>query len=324
MKKTLPFWSLLLAFVLTNAAAVAQTVPPVLSTPPVAAPPAVPALPNDKTPGELLGRRYDVELQSGTSFSGVLRAANAEELEFETTDLGVMKVPRANVKRLAMLTGKHNYFDIGNGNRIFFAPTGRGLRQGEGSLQVVSLFLVGANYGVNQYISVGGYVSLIPGFGINQLLVLTPKITLPVSERFGVGAGVLYLRIPTFGFNSNGRQSFGAGILYGTATYGSADNNFTAGLGYGFFEQEIGSEPVFQFGGQTRVSRRLSLLSENYLINEVVMGGLYGVKINWPRTSFGVAAAYRLNFSAANDVGSGTGIIPVYYDFTYRFGKTGR
>ena len=73
MKKTLSFWSLLLAFVLTNAAAVAQTVPPVLSTPPVAAPPAVPALPNDKTPGELLGRRYDVELQSGTSFSGVLR-----------------------------------------------------------------------------------------------------------------------------------------------------------------------------------------------------------------------------------------------------------
>ena len=81
---------------------------------------------------------------------------------------------------------------------------------------------------------------------------------------------------------------------------------------------------MFQFGGQTRVSRRLSLLSENYLINEVGMGGLYGVKINWPRISFGVAAAYRLNFSAANDVGSGTGIIPVYYDFTYRFGKTGR
>lgn len=324
MKYVLPLSALASVLVLTSVAAVAQTVPPVLGAPPVAVPPAAPVLPDNRMSGELPGRRYDVELRSGTSFSGILRATTAEELEFETTDLGVVKVPRANIKRLAMLTGRHDYFDIGNGNRIFFAPTGRGLRQGEGSLQDVSLFLVGANYGVSKYLSVGGYVSLIPGLGINQLLVLTPKLTLPVNERFGIGAGVLYVRIPTFGFGSNGRQSLGAGILYGTATYGSADNNFTAGLGYGFFEQEIGSEPVFQFGGQTRVSRRLSLLSENYLVNRAGMGGLYGVKINWPRTSFGIAAAYTLSFSAANDVVGGPGIIPVYYDFTYRFGKTGQ
>lgn len=324
MKHALPFCTIASVLALTGATALAQTAPPVLSTPPAAVPAAPPAMPDGTTPGELLGRRYDVELQSGTSFTGMLRAASAEELEFETTDLGVVKVPRANLKRLVMLTGKHDYFDIGNGNRIFFAPTGRGLRKGEGTLQVVSLVLVGANYGVNKYLSVGGYVSLLPGLGIDQFLMLTPKVTLPISERLGVGAGVLYLRIPSFGFASNSRNTYGAGIFYGTATYGTADNNFTAGLGYGFFEQRIGSEPVFQFGGQTRVARRLSLLSENYMINRVGMSGLYGFKINWPRTSFGVAAAYAVSFTAANDTGGGTGIIPVYYDFTYRFGKTGR
>ena len=119
----------------------------------------------------------------------------------------------------------------------------------------------------------------------------------------------------------------------------------TAGLGYGFFEGKIGSTPILQLGGQKRISRRVSLISENYIIadSKAGMGGLYGVKINWRRTSLGLGAAYLYTFpydetetytyyNGSQNItqtqtyrrggeGFSTYIFPVYIDFTFRFGK---
>ena len=61
------------------------------------------------------------------------------------------------------------------------------------------------------------------------------------------------------------------------------------------------------------------------------MGGLYGIKINWNRASLGLGAVYAYEFEYENNYGYGTQtqggtgfstyILPVYYDFTFRFGK---
>ncbi|GAA3981452.1 hypothetical protein [Hymenobacter antarcticus] len=296
-----------------------------------------------------MGRTYRVETTQGTTFTGVLVSMSLTKLEFNTQELGQISLERTQVRR-ADLEGpasagvKPGYFDIGNGNRLFFAPTGRGLRRGENALQVVSLYFVGGNFGITDNISLGGYLSVIPGIGLeNQFVMLTPKVSFPVSDKVHVGAGALYLRIPDFDGALD--RSYGAGILYGAATYGSADNNVTAGLGYGFFEGEIGSTPILQLGGQKRVSRRVSLVSENYIIldSKAGMGGLYGIKINWQRTSLGLGAAYAYvfpyeetdtytYFNGSQNVtvtqtnrqggqGFSTYIIPAYIDFTFRFGK---
>ena len=299
----------------------------------------------------VLGGRYEVTLQSGTTFTGTLTTISLDALEFDTPDLGHLRVLRTEVRQARSLDAakpmglRPGYYDIGNGNRLFFAPTARGLRKGEGSLQDVNVYLIGANYGLSDYVSVGGYLTLIPGLGItNQFLVLTPKVSFPVRKNLHVGAGVLYVRIPDFDGSLD--KSYGAGIFYGAATYGSADNNVTVGLGYGFFEGSIGSTPIVQIGGQTRISRRISLVSENYIIadSHAGMGGLYGIKINWRRTSLGLGAAYAYVFgydetytstyynsngtpytttqtSHQGGGGGSTYILPVYYDFTYRFGK---
>ncbi|GAB3293100.1 hypothetical protein ACFQT0_06160 [Hymenobacter humi] len=329
---------LLLALAFPGVTAHAQTSPP----------PAA-ALPAEET--YLLGRSYRVETQQGASFTGTLVSMSLTKLEFDTQEMGHVSLERTQIRRAELqgpaaagVSTKPGYFDIGNGNRLFFAPTGRGLRKGENALQAVSLYLVGGNFGITDNISLGGYVSLIPGIGLgNQFVMLTPKFSMPVSDKVHVGVGVLYLRIPDFdGLLS---KSTGAGILYGSATYGSADNNVTGGLGYGFFEGEIGSTPILQFGAQKRVSRRVSLISENYIVadSRAGMGGLYGIKINWRRTSLGLGAAYGYAFAhdqtetytyydgsqyvtstrTYRQGGSGfsTYIVPVYYDFTFRFGK---
>ena len=93
-------------------------------------------------------------------------------------------------------------------------------------------------------------------------------------------------------------RAVGAGLGYGALTYGGADDNLTFGLGYGFVQGDIGSTPVLLLGGQKRISRRVSLVSENYILadSRAGMGGLYGIKINWRRTSLGLGAAYVYSF----------------------------
>jgi hypothetical protein len=306
--------------------------------------PGAPATTNEY----LLGRTYRVETTKGTTFTGSLVGLSLNGLEFESQELGHISLERDQVRR-AELQGeapgktKSGYYDIGNGTRIFNAPTGRGLRKGEGTIQTTYLFLVGAEYGITNNFSVGATVSLLPGVPLSQqAFVLAPKFTAPISEKVHFGAGVIYANIPF-----DNRDSGGAGIGYGSLTYGGAEDNLTLGIGYGFTSGEIGSTPVLQLGGQKRISRRISLLSENYIVadSKAGMGGLYGVKFNWRRTSLGVAAAYVYLFAhdeqsfdysynpntgtyttrpTTQRVGGEFGtsyIIPVYLDFAFRFGK---
>ena len=334
-------------FVLTlgGGAVLAQTAPRVLSSPPVApAPEAAPATATVPVTAAaattavaadpfLLGRTYRVETMQGTIFTGMLVSMSLTSLEFDAKELGHLTLERGQIRRADLQgalppTTKAGYYDIGNGNRLFFAPTGRGLRKGEGTLQDVDVYFLGLNYGITDNFSVGGYLSVVPGLDISdQLLVFTPKLSFPVSEKVSFGAGLLYLRVP------NNNSSVGAGIGYGALTYGSADNNLTVGLGYGFVQGSIGNTPILQVGGQTRVSRRISLISENYIIadSQAGMAGLYGLKFNWRRTSLGVAGGYLYLFNREPDPYSYNSlnqqnfytsyIVPVYVDFTFRFGK---
>ena len=282
-----------------------------------------------------LGTNYRIETYEGTSFRGLLVSMSLTALDFESPELGKITVQRANIKDVQKLAEgaapPTGYYDIGNGNRLFFAPTARGLRKNEGTLQSVNLYMLGVNYGITDNFSLGGYASVVPGLAPNeQLLVFTPKLSFKVRENLHTGAGLLYLRVP---FENGTQQGIGIGIAYGVVTKGTADDNFTAGLGYGFVDNEIGSTPLLMLGGQTRVSRRVSLLTENYIIADADagMGGLYGMKVNWRRTSLGLGALYFYTFPRTENFGFGnqrsggeffsTYILPVYIDFTFRFGK---
>ncbi|MBD2766993.1 hypothetical protein IC235_03685 [Hymenobacter sp. BT664] len=253
---------------------------------------------------EIIGRTYSVELRSGNRFIGVLRSATAEELEFETKDLGRVRVQRANLIEFVLLNqgqARRGYDDVGNGTRLFFAPTARNLRRGEGYVQDIDIFLLGANYGITDNFSVGVLVPVLPGLGLS-VFAFTPKVSVPLTDKFTVGAGVLYAR--AFGY--------GGGIGYGVATYGTADDNVTMGLGYAFAGGEVSSTPVVVVGGAKRLSRRTSLINETYIVNGGV-GGLFGLRIAASRVSGSLGGLY---FS-----GSEGGLYPAYAEVAYRFGK---
>jgi len=262
---------------------------------------------------EVIGQVYSVETAGGTLFNGTLRAATEETLTFETKELGLVTLQRANLRQLSSLTPEQvrRGFDyVGNGTRMFIAPTARSLHQGEGEVQVIDIFLAGINYGLTDNISVGLLLPVIPFVGV-PFVAITPKVSVPISDKFHVGAGILYGFATGFG-GSDGS----AGVGYGLATYGTADTNITLGLGYGLGSDGIGSSPVGILGANVRVSRLFSLVNETYLANFGSSGaliGLAGLRYAAPRFSSSLGMLY---ITASNG-----GIYPAYLNVAYRFGK---
>jgi hypothetical protein len=263
---------------------------------------------------EVIGQVYSVETAGGTLFNGTLRAATEETLTFETKELGIVTLQRANLRQLSALTveqARRGFDYVGNGTRMFIAPTARNLHQGEGEVQIINIFVAAANYGITDNISVGAIVPVIPALGI-PFVALTPKVSVPVSDKLRVGAGVLY------GFTTGIDDFSGSGgVGYGVATYGSADNNVTLGLGYGVGSDGIGGSPVAVVGANVRVSRLFSLVNETYLANfdsDGFAGGLAGVRYATPRFSGSLGALY---FASRY----GGGVYPAYLDVAFRFGK---
>ncbi|MDO7875217.1 hypothetical protein Q5H93_10780 [Hymenobacter sp. ASUV-10] len=289
-----------------------------------------------------LGQSYRLETRDG-SFSGVLFSMSLTNVELSTPDGTKVSVPRSSIVRVVPADGSTpaasrvgvnrsgSYYDIGNGDRLFFGPTARGLRKNEGVFHDAYVVFPGVSYGITNNFSVGGYLSLIPFVPLeDQVLILTPKVSLPLSKNLHAGAGIVYLRAP---FSSS---SYYAGISYGNLTVGSADKNLTLGVGYAFantddYSFDTKTSVVLQIAGQTRISRRISLISENYVVadSRPVILGLQGVKINWPRVSIGAAALLFYEFPYDVDYGGGfidrqggQGFFaPAYIDVSIRFGK---
>ncbi|AYA37730.1 hypothetical protein D3Y59_12135 [Hymenobacter oligotrophus] len=262
-----------------------------------------PAAPTRAATPDSVGTMYAVELVTGSSFMGTLLATRPAELEFTTRDLGRLVVQRTNIRNMQPLTvtqAGRGWEPVGNGTRIFFAPTARMLRKGEGYIQDINVFVLGGNYGITDNISIGALVPVIPGAGVS-FVALTPKVGVPVNDKLNLAAGVLFAT----GFGSSG------GIAYGAGTYGTADQNATLGLGYLFAEGDIESSPVVLVGGATRISRRLSLLNETYFYSGG-LGGLVGLRVAAARLSG------SLGFLYLSELGT---IFPAYLEAAYRFGK---
>lgn len=300
---------------------------PARSAPPGAVPPAVRPAPAPALGPGLLGRSYRVTPLAGNGFIGVLRSATAEELTFETTDQGALRVPRATVRRLTLLSprqARRNDDDVGNGDHLFFAPTARNLRRGEGYAQDLELFVVRGEYGITDQLSVGALVTVIPGQGTDNVAMLTPKASVPVGEKVRVGAGALLI----------GSRSGAGGVGYANATYGTADTHLTLGLGYGFSGNSgFINTPLLVVGGAVRVARRVSLLNESYLLRDrsfigdpiTAVLGIAGVRVAGRRIGGGLGVFYA--YANYHDSSSSTNRLyqaAVAYPFaevTFRFGR---
>ena len=274
--------------------------------------PSGPVSAQDTAPGRERFRVVDstkiqvITLRDGSSLVGRIVAIGADSVDFQT---GIGRVPVAisDVREIIetdsdrMKDGRY-WFPNPNVTRLFFAPTGQMLKRGEGYFADYQLFFPGVAYGLTDNLSIGGGVSLFPTGLDEQVYYVTPKVGMSFGEKVHLAAGVLFA----------GTGGGTGGVGYGVGTIGDGDASATLGLGWGFAGGEIENRPLAMVGGEKRVSRRIALVTENYLLPISENNLVYSFGLRF------MGEKLTTDLAIFNVTGSGIIGLP-FVDFVFRF-----
>ena len=265
----------------------------------------------------VIGKRWIVETRDGSTIQGIFLGQTEVGIRLQTDIAGEVVIPHAQIKSTKiveesrMKNGEY-WFENPNATRYLFSPSAFSLKKGEAYYQNTYLVLNSFNVGITDNITMGGGFELISTFTGSPAFYITPKATFEINDKWRAGGGLLYANVIGV------EEDFsGLGIGYGIVTYGNTDDNATLGLGYGFVDGELSSKPVITLSGMKRVSRRIGLVTENWLVPVDDYYGVlsYGLRFMGERLT--VDLAFINNREIADVITIG---IP-YVDFVIKFGK---
>lgn len=248
-----------------------------------------------------------ITLRDGSSLVGRIVSVRADSVDFQMTT-GHVTVATNDIREIkeaeaARMHEGQYWFANPNSTRLFFAPSGQMLKKGEGYFADYELFFPGFAYGITDNLSIGGGVSLFPSGLDNQVYYVTPKVGMSFGEQVHLAAGLLF---------AGGTSGGTGGVGYGVGTFGDGDASVTVGGGWGFAGGDIESKPVVMLGGEKRISRRIALVTENYLLpvdeNSIVYS--FGVRFMGEKLTTDLAL---FNVSGSEIIGA------PYVDFVFRF-----
>ena len=254
------------------------------------------------------GVQQRLVLRDGSELIGRILSVGDSTVQFQGT-FGVMTIPSESIIKVANERGGayrngQYYFPNPNSTRLIFAPTARMLKRGEGYFSDYWIFFPGISFGLSDYVSLGGGVSIFPEES-SQVMYFTPKVGIVQSPKVNFAVGALIATVPS-------ESDASAGILYGVGTWGGVDNSFTAGLGYGYTNGDLASNPAVLIGGESRISPRVSFVTENYLLpgGFVILAG--GLRF------MGRGMAFDLALTSFNGEGESFCCLP-FVGFVYNF-----
>jgi hypothetical protein len=230
-----------------------------------------------------------IRLRDGSSLVGRVIEAAGDTIRFASA-LGTLAIPRAHITGLrevekSSVRSGEVWPANPNATRLLFAPTGRMLAKGEGYFNDTYLFVLSAHGGISSRFTLGGGLSVIPfdDFSDNVVFV-TPKLGIVASPRFNLAIGGLAGFV---GGLADEDEEANLGVLYTVGTVGSPDASLTFGGGLAYAGGKFADSPVAMLGGEARLGRRMSFITENYLIpnddvNAVISYGLrfFGEKLS--------------------------------------------
>ena len=280
----------------------------------------------------------EVRLVDGSVLFGTVESDTRDELVIRTLAGLIVRVERRQIASLrpargSVVEGEFRRYDS-NATRLMFAPTGRTLRKGEGYVGVFEFLLPFVQVGVTDRFSFGAGTPLIFfGDESSRPVWLTPKYQLINRDRLTASIGLMHFVV----FGDDVR----AGMAYGVVTHGTADNAWTLGGAWAYANyrdteyrgdcfgppptrmvpcqavqvRQTHGSPVVMVGGEQRVTRRVKLLSENYLFKE---GGIAsaGVRFLGDRLSADLGVFAPLGVD-------GFVVVPIV-NFVWSFGGEGQ
>ena len=272
---------------------------------------ALPAAARAQTPPDIPAPSdalYEVRLGDGSVIYARVVEFDEARVVFETVGGARLDVERTGIEgirpaRGQVVDGEFRTEDPG-ATRLFFTSTGRSLERGESYVGTYVVVLPFAAVGVTDRFTIVGGAPVL--FGELEPFYLGPKVQILRHPEVQASIGTL-----AFFFDDEV-----VGVAYGVATFGDTDDALSAGIGYFYSGDEVLNEPAFMVGGETRVSRRIKLLTENYILPDavgVVLSG--GVRIIGDRFNTEVGA-----MGAIADGGDGGCCVPLI-NFSYSFGR---
>ncbi|RKX23155.1 MAG: hypothetical protein DRP51_01145 [Candidatus Zixiibacteriota bacterium] len=223
------------------------------------------------------GKIQIITLDDGSSLVGRITDIGDDEIKFQS-DLGEITIAISKIVQIkevddtSFREGKY-WFPNPNRTRLYIAPTGRMLNKGEGYFYDTWIFFPGAAYAITDNVTIGAGITIFPGVDFNkQLLILTPKVGLNSDGPVDLAISGMFIKIPV-------DDPVTVGLINVVGTVGSDDNSLTVGLGYGYAEGKLGDKPAVILGGELRFARRMSFVSENWIIpgvNDALIS--YGIR----------------------------------------------
>jgi hypothetical protein len=263
----------------------------------------------------------EIRLRDGSVLYGRVLMQDSVQIVLRTLSGAEVNVKREIITSLRMARGRMvddaYWAEDPNSTRLFFTSTGRSLGKGEGYVSTYFLFFPFVAYGVSDRFTIAGGTPIIPGI-FGRAFYLAPKFTIVESERASYAIGALSFSLTEKIANGT------VGLLYGVGTWGDRDNAITAGAGWGYQSgsgnSSVSNAPVVVLGGEARVSRRLKVVTENWVFTgSRDRGGIFsgGFRFIGDRLSsdFGVIGG-----AGAGDVAC---CIPMV-NFVWNFGRASR
>lgn len=216
-----------------------------------------------------------IELKDGSEFIGHIKSQDSLSIIFETQSGTKIDIKRDQIENIEDQSPDFLIGDDPNKTRLFFAPTGKSLKAGTGYFSVNELLFPILAFGITDYLSLAGGMTIIPGAGVSdQLYYLNGKARVLHLEEFDLSAGILYTNITTEEENLT--------IIYANSTYGTRDAavTFSAGLSFSGNENS-GKYPVFIIGGELKLSNSAKLLSENWILTSPESGKIFSLGVRF-------------------------------------------
>jgi len=200
----------------------------------------------------------ELVLRDGSRIFGQVTALG-DPFTYRVLSGSEMTVSRSQVRSLLTaegdVVGGEFWGQDPNQTRLFFGPTARSLKKGSGYLAVYEIIMPFLGVGITDNFILAGGTPFTFGEGDSRPFWLAPKYTFLNTETTQAAVGVLAFVV----------EDHSAGIFYGVLTKGGTKASATVGLGYGYVDDELAEKPAAMFGGEIRASRRLKLVTENYL-----------------------------------------------------------
>jgi len=207
------------------------------------------------TPGESL---YEIRLMDGSVLFGRVTAVEGETIVLVTLVGARVEVERSQIRVARPAEGRvvegEFWGEDPNSSRLFFTATGRTLKKGEAYVGTYIIVLPFFAVGLTDRITVAAGAPVL--FGELEPFYVAPEVQVFRTARAAISVGTLALFF----------DDEIVGINYAVGTFGTPDHALTLGLGFGFSGDQFSNQPVAMIGGETRTSRRIKLVTENYFL----------------------------------------------------------